>query len=150
MIRVWGGGIYESDDFYDMADTFGILIWQDMMFACAMYPVTDAFLASVRTEVLQNIKRIGYHPSIAIIATNNENEVAIAQNWYQTLYQEEKYKADYRQLYVGTVMHELKIWEHHSRPRALVSSPSNGKESIKDNFLSPNPQDNNYGDGKLR
>lgn len=44
MIRVWGGGIYESDYFYDMADYYGILIWQDMMFACALYPVNDKFL----------------------------------------------------------------------------------------------------------
>lgn len=44
MLRVWGGGIYESDYFYDMADYYGILIWQDMMFACAMYPVFDEFL----------------------------------------------------------------------------------------------------------
>ncbi|KAM7362826.1 beta-mannosidase-like [Cochliomyia hominivorax] len=146
MIRIWGGGIYESDEFYDMADAMGILIWQDMMFACAMYPATEEFLASVRQEVIQNAKRIGHHASIAIFATNNENEVALAQNWYQTAVQQEKYKADYRQLYLATVIHELKILEYPSRPRPLVSSPSNGKESEKDNYISSNPQDPNYGD----
>lgn len=149
MIRIWGGGIYESDEFYDLADSMGILIWQDMMFACAMYPATEDFLASVRQEVLQNAKRIGHHASIAIFATNNENEVALAQNWYQTKYQEEKYKADYRQLYLATVIHELKVLDYPSRPRPLVSSPSNGKESERENYISDHPQDPNYGDGKL-
>ncbi|XP_061389605.1 beta-mannosidase-like [Musca vetustissima] len=144
MIRIWGGGIYESDFFYELADTLGIMIWQDMMFACAMYPVTDPFLASVRKEITQNAQRIAHHPSIAIFATNNENEVALAQNWYGTL--EERYKTEYRQLYLATVIHELKALEHASRPLPLVSSPSNGKESAKDNYISANPQDPNYGD----
>lgn len=50
-IRIWGGGIYESDDFYDIADELGILVWQDMMFACSMYPVHQTFLASVEDEI---------------------------------------------------------------------------------------------------
>ncbi|XP_058974882.1 beta-mannosidase [Musca domestica] len=144
MIRVWGGGIYESEYFYEMADSLGIMIWQDMMFACAMYPVTDSFLASVRKEVIQNAQRIAHHPSIAIFATNNENEVAIAQNWYGTV--EERFKTEYRQLYIATVIHELKALEHATRPLPLVSSPSNGKESARDNYISANPQDPNYGD----
>lgn len=148
MIRVWGGGLYESDYFYDLADYNGILIWQDMMFACAMYPATDAFLESVRTEVIQNAQRIGYHTSVAIFATNNENEAALAQNWYGTVADEERYKSEYRKLYLATVMHELKTLENPSRPRPLVSSPSNGKESQRDNYISQNPQDQNYGDGK--
>lgn len=148
MIRVWGGGIYESDYFYEVADENGILIWQDMMFACAMYPVTEEFLASVRTEISQNAKRIGHHASIAILATNNENEVALVQNWYGTEGHQEKYKSDYRQLYLATVIHELKLLEYPSRPRPLASSPSNGKEAEKENYISQNPSDENYGDGK--
>ncbi|XP_013118469.2 beta-mannosidase [Stomoxys calcitrans] len=144
MIRVWGGGIYESDYFYDLADASGILIWQDMMFACAMYPTTDSFLASVRKEVVQNAQRLSHHASVAIFATNNENEVAIAQNWYGTM--EERYKTEYRELYLATVVHELKVVGHNDRPNPLVSSPSNGKESAKDNYISENPQDPNYGD----
>lgn len=80
-LRVWGGGVYESDYFYDLADEYGILIWQDMMFACAMYPVFSDFLDSVRIEVEQNIRRIQYHPSILLWAGNNENEAALMQNW---------------------------------------------------------------------
>ncbi|XP_067630235.1 beta-mannosidase isoform X2 [Eurosta solidaginis] len=146
MIRVWGGGVYESDEFYEAADKYGILIWQDMMFACAMYPATDEFLATVRTEVIQNAKRIAYHPSIAIIATNNENEIALVGNWYGTAGDRARFEAEYRELYIGTIYHELKIIQDSSRPTPLISSPSNAKESEKDNYISNNPGDENYGD----
>lgn len=82
MLRVWGGGIYEHDEFYDLADNYGILIWQDMMFACAMYPVHTKFLDSVKIEIEQNVRRLQKHPSIAVWAGNNENEAALVQNWY--------------------------------------------------------------------
>lgn len=82
VIRVWGGGVYESDYFYDLADENGILIWQDMMFACAMYPVYEEFLDSIEIEIAQNVRRIQRHPSILVWAGNNENEAALVQNWY--------------------------------------------------------------------
>lgn len=148
MIRVWGGGVYESDYFYNLADRYGLLIWQDMMFACAMYPATPSFLSSVRLEIRQNALRIIHHPSIAIFAANNENEVALVQNWYGTASDSEHYMKEYRQLYIDTIIDELEIIRHPSRPKPLVSSPSNGKASAKDNFISLNPQDANYGDGK--
>lgn len=148
MIRVWGGGVYESDYFYSLADQYGLLIWQDMMFACAMYPVTPDYLSSVRREIRQNILRIMHHPSIAVIAANNENEVALVQNWYGTVSQNGRFRMEYRQLYLDTIVDELRIVEHSSRPKPLVSSPSNGKASFKDNYISKNPQDNNYGDGQ--
>lgn len=81
MLRVWGGGIYETDYFYDIADEMGILIWQDLMFACAMYETGDNFLKSVSEEITQQIRRLQHHPSIALWAGNNENEAALAQNW---------------------------------------------------------------------
>ncbi|XP_037954159.1 beta-mannosidase-like [Teleopsis dalmanni] len=146
MLRVWGGGIYESDYFYNLADEYGILIWQDMMFACAMYPVTNDFLSSVRTEVIQNAKRIAHHPSVAVFATNNENEVALAQNWYHTWQEKSRFDTEYRELYLATINHELKIVEHSTRILPLISSPSNGKISAKDNYLSDDPQDTHYGD----
>jgi len=148
MIRVWGGGVYESDYFYDVADYYGILIWQDMMFACAMYPATAEFLKSVRTEVQQNALRIAYHPSIAIFAANNENELALVSNWYGTIGEKDRFENEYRELYIGTVLHELKIIQHSARPTPLVSSPSNGKIGVDSNYLSHDPQSNFYGDGK--
>ncbi|MDH3456228.1 MAG: glycoside hydrolase family 2 protein [Gemmatimonadota bacterium] len=72
MLRVWGGGIYEHDLFYDLADENGVLIWQDFMFANAMYPGDSAFVASVRAEAADNIKRLRHHPSIALWCGNNE------------------------------------------------------------------------------
>jgi beta-mannosidase len=76
MLRVWGGGIYENDLFYDLCDKNGILIWQDFMFACSMYPGTPDFLASVTEEAVQNITRLRKHPSIALWCGNNEMEAA--------------------------------------------------------------------------
>ena len=67
MLRVWGGGIYEEDIFYNLCDSLGILVWQDMMFACSLYPtLEDDFINSVREEINQNIKRLQKHPCIAL------------------------------------------------------------------------------------
>jgi beta-mannosidase len=79
MLRVWGGGIYEDDQFYKLCNRYGILVWQEMIFACAMYPGDDKFLENVRQEVIDNIVRIRNHSCIALYCGNNENEVA----WYQ-------------------------------------------------------------------
>ncbi|KAK7061680.1 beta-mannosidase B [Favolaschia claudopus] len=73
MIRVWGGGIYEADVFYDICDELGILVWQDFMFGCGQYPGYDSFLDSVQTEAQQNVTRLRHHPSIVILAGNNED-----------------------------------------------------------------------------
>ena len=66
MMRVWGGGVYESDRFYELADEYGIMIWQDFMFACALYPTDPEFLDPVDKEVLTQVRRLKHHPSIAI------------------------------------------------------------------------------------
>nr|WP_275422406.1 glycoside hydrolase family 2 protein [Paenibacillus mucilaginosus] len=76
MLRVWGGGIYEHDDFYRLCDEYGILVWQDFMFACSMYPGDEAFLASVRAEAEENVKRLRRHPSVVLWCGNNEMDTA--------------------------------------------------------------------------
>jgi len=76
MLRVWGGGIYEDDYFYDLCDKNGILIWQDFMFACTMYPGDKAFLDNVRAEAVDNIRRLRNHPCIALWVGNNEIDTA--------------------------------------------------------------------------
>lgn len=80
MIRVWGGGIYESDFFYTQCDLRGILVWQDFMFANSMYPATTEFHENVAAEIEDNVKRLRNHPCIALWCGNNEIEVAW-HNW---------------------------------------------------------------------
>ncbi len=72
MIRVWGGGIYENDIFYDLCDENGLLVWQDFMFSCAMYPGDSFFLENVRNEAIEQVKRLRHHPSMALWCGNNE------------------------------------------------------------------------------
>jgi beta-mannosidase len=72
MLRVWGGGVYESELFYDLCDEYGILVWQDFMFACGMYPGDPAFLANVREEAAGVVKRLRNHPCLALWCGNNE------------------------------------------------------------------------------
>lgn len=72
MIRVWGGGIYESEDFYDLCDELGLLVWQDFMFACAIYPGDAAFARSVRLEAEQQVARLHHRACLALWCGNNE------------------------------------------------------------------------------
>ena len=75
MLRCWGGGIYENAAFYDLCDEYGLCVWQDFMFACATYPTFDAaWMANVKAEAEQNIRRLRHHPSIALWCGNNELE----------------------------------------------------------------------------
>ncbi|MBB3700893.1 hypothetical protein KMW28_13425 [Flammeovirga yaeyamensis] len=80
MVRIWGGGIYESDYFYDQCDEKGLLVWQDFMFACTMYPGDKDFLRKVEEEATYNIKRLRNRPSLALWCGNNEVGVAW-DNW---------------------------------------------------------------------
>ena len=80
MLRVWGGGIYEADTFYNLCDKNGILVWQDFIFAGSLYPSDSAFKENIKQEVIQNIKRLRFHPCIALWCGNNEIEVAW-NNW---------------------------------------------------------------------
>ena len=80
MLRVWGGGVYEKDIFYDLCDKHGILVWQDLMFAGSMYPITESFRRNVLEEVKENVIRLRNHPCLALWCGNNEIEVAF-NNW---------------------------------------------------------------------
>ena len=75
VIRVWGGGFYPNDDFYDACDEYGLVVWQDFMFACAFYRLTDAFEESIRAEAADNIRRVRHHASLGLWCGNNEMEM---------------------------------------------------------------------------
>jgi beta-mannosidase len=80
MLRVWGGGFYQDEHFYDLCDRYGILVWQDFIFSCSVYPLNDpAFLENVRVEVVENIRRLRHRASLALWCGNNEME----QGWVE-------------------------------------------------------------------
>ena len=81
MIRVWGGGFYEPDWFYDLCDRLGLMVWQDFMFACNLYPSTNDFLENVAAEVDDQVRRLSSHPSIALWC--GDNELVGALTWFE-------------------------------------------------------------------
>ncbi len=95
MIRVWGGGIYESEDFYEVCDERGLLVWQDFMFACTLYPADEAFLASARAEVEFQARRLRHRASLALWCGNNE---VFGCNAHELVPANRKY-ADYEALF---------------------------------------------------
>lgn len=144
-LRVWGGGVYEQDLFYDLCDQFGIMVWQDFMFACAMYPAEDDFIHTVREEVVHQVWRLKSHPSIIVWSGNNENEAALATDWFNIPIPERPtYIKDYVTLYVDNIK-TIVLEEDQSRP-FLVSSPTNGAESEQEGWVAANPYDPHYGD----
>lgn len=80
MIRVWGGGIVESDDFFDICDREGILVWQDFLFACGNYPASQDFMQNVKLEAEAQLRRVGHHASLVLWAGNNEDYL-LAEKW---------------------------------------------------------------------
>ncbi|XP_072220835.1 beta-mannosidase [Leuresthes tenuis] len=144
-LRVWGGGVYEQDLFYDLCDEMGIMVWQDFMFACAMYPTEDDFIQTVREEVIQQVQRLKSHPSIIIWSGNNENEAALATDWFNIpASQRPTYIKDYVELYVNNI--RLIVQERDQSRPFLVSSPTNGAESEHEGWVAANPYDPHYGD----
>ena len=133
MLRVWGGGIYEADDFYELCDELGILIWQDYMFACSMYPATPEFLDNVRAEAIDNVKRLRNHPSIVLWAGNNEVETAWRNwGWKQNL--PASLWDDYQKIFHG-VLREVSAKYDPTRPY-WPSSPHGGLENDPDSLHS--------------
>ncbi len=80
MLRVWGGGFYEDETFYDLCDRYGILVWQDFIFSCSIYPLDrPEFVENVRVEVVENVRRLRHRASLALWCGNNEME----QGWVE-------------------------------------------------------------------
>jgi beta-mannosidase len=137
MLRVWGGGVYQDDIFYQLADEHGILIWQDFMFACTLYPADDAFLENVQQEANYNIRRLRNHPSVALWCGNNEVDMAINHwDWPEKFdYSEplfERFKTDYKKLF-ETCLREA-VLQHDPQRFYLRSSPIGAWESDEDHI----------------
>lgn len=133
-IRVWGGGYYPDDYFYDICDELGLIVWQDMMFACAVYELTDDFEKNITQELIDNIKRIRHHASLGLWCGNNEMEMFVDMGeWVNT----PKQKCDYIKMYEYIFPKILKQYD----PNTFYwpASPSSGGSF-------DNPNDENRGD----
>ena len=133
-IRVWGGGYYPDDYFYDICDELGLLVWQDFMFACAVYNLTDDFEENIRAEFLDNVRRLRHHPSLALLCGNNEMEQFVAEGEWVDF---PRQKADYIKMYEYIIPKILKA----EAPQTFYwpASPSSGGSFDK-------PQDPTRGD----
>ena len=129
MLRVWGGGIYPSDDFFNICDSLGILVWEDFMYAGSMYPFDEAFLENARIEAEEQVKRLASHPSLALWCGGNEiSEGYYNWGWQKSLNWSEEddqaIKAGYDQLF-ETILPEAVTLYDGTRPY-WPSSPSKG------------------------
>lgn len=128
MLRVWGGGIYEDNIFYELCDEKGIMVWQDFMFACAMYPGDKAFLENVKQEAIDNVKRLRNHSSIALWCGNNENNEAWHRwGWQSGRGEEEKTEiwGNYLKLF-DTLLPQV-VKDYHKEIDYWESSPRYGR-----------------------
>ncbi len=143
MLRVWGGGFYEDECFYELCDRYGILVWQDFVFACSAYPLDEpAFLENVREEVIQNVRRLRHHASLALWCGNNEMEWGLVDWGWQQRPEYEQLKAVYDRFF----HHLLPEWlaAEDTSHTYWASSPSSGVP-----FTDPNGQaqgDSHYWD----
>ncbi len=138
MIRVWGGGIYEDDEFYKACDENGILVWQDFMFAGSFYPSDRDFLNNVKEEVKDQVNRLQNHPSVALWCGNNEIDEAIVNWGYQKQFRYSKKDSlqvwkDYRTVFHEVIPNALKENLTSEKNIYWPTSPSTGwghKESL--------------------
>lgn len=131
MLRVWGGGLYEGENFYNVCDSLGIMIWQDMAFACGMFPSDQEYLDNVAEEVKDNVRRLRNHPSLVLWCGNNENEISYFEwGWNRTLTpsQQEDYETGLKKLFYE-VIPEAIASEDDTR-YYHPSSPSTGHSGV--------------------
>lgn len=135
-IRVWGGAYYPEDYFFDLCDEYGLIVWQDLMYACGTYDFNDDFKANIIEETIDNMKRIRHHASLGLWCGNNEQEVAWI-DWGWSEISSPKLKADYIKQY-EVVLPELAKKIDPNTFYWLASPSSTGS------FNDPNSE--NYGD----
>lgn len=140
-LRVWGGGRYEADAFYDLCDELGLLVWQDCMFSCALYPSSPDFLSEVEAETAHQVRRLADHPCIALWCGNNEALGAIT--WYEeSKASPARYIVDYDRLTEGTVGRVVRALDPDRT--WWPSSPSAGPNDFSDNWHADGRGDMHY------
>ncbi len=140
-IRVWGGGIFEKEIFYELCDRLGLIVWQDCMFACSLYPATESFTNEIINELEYQIPRLSHHACIGIWCGNNENFGAL--NWFEESKNNQiRYLLDYDRLYNGVIGKEIKKLD----PNRIFwpSSPCSGPDDYGDNWHSDNSGDMHF------
>ena len=135
-VRVWGGGYYPSDAFYDLCDEKGLIVWQDLMYACNVYDVTDAFAENCRQETYDNVRRLRHHASLGLWCGNNEIESAW-DHWGDFQTETPYLRADYIRLFEEVL--PKAVQEADGETFYWHSSPSSGG-------CFDNPDDANRGD----
>jgi beta-mannosidase len=140
MIRIWGGGQYEPDYFYELCDELGILLWHDFMFSCMPYPSNPEFLADVRIEITQQVRRLQHHASVALWC--GDNEVIGSLTWYdETRANRDRFVANYDRL--NSMLEEIVRNEDEGR-RFWPSSPSLGYMDFSDGWHSDTRGDTHF------
>jgi beta-mannosidase len=138
VIRVWGGGFYPFDFFYDICDELGLVVWEDLMFSCAIYELTEEFDRNIRAEIADNVRRIRHHASLGLWCGNNEMEQFIIDSGpYDSTY---KQRGDYIKMYEYIFPRLIK--RHDPNTFYWPSSPSSG--GSLDNPTAPDRGDVHY------
>ncbi len=141
MLRVWGGGWYEKEEFYDACDKYGILLWHDLMFSCSTYPAQDWFLESVEHELRDQMARLKSRTCIALWCGNNECLGAL--NWYEeSLADRPRYLKDYEKLYTNWI--DRIMGQEDPDRMYWPSSPCAGPGDYSDNWHSDGNGDMHY------
>lgn len=122
-IRIWGGGYYPTDTFYDLCDEYGLIVWQDLMYACNVYDVTDEFAENIRQETLDNVKRLRHHACLGLWCGNNEIESAW-DHWGDFQVESQYLRADYVKQFEDILPKAVK--EADADTFYWPSSPSSG------------------------
>ncbi len=135
-VRVWGGGYYPSDEFYDLCDEKGLIVWQDLMYACNVYDVTEDFAQNCRIEAIQNVKRLRHHACLGMWCGNNEIESAW-HHWGDFQKETPQLRADYLKLFEDVLPKAVRLAD----PDTFYWRSSPSSEGSFDN-----PDDENNGD----
>lgn len=135
-VRVWGGGYYPSDHFYDLCDEMGLIVWQDLMFACNVYDLTEEFEENITKEITENVKRLRHHASLGLWCGNNEMESAW-DHWPEVQSESKYLRADYIKMFEYIVPKAVRAAD--SETFFWQSSPSSGG-------CFDDPDDENRGD----